>query len=297
MRILKKSTIAGFCILSTLLFLAPAGCVREDTSACMQYKLNVRAVDAEGNDLTRSGTLQKVDVYIFNESGFVRMVPGETLSGFLMAHNKKDRLTLVAWGNLKEDTLVTKIGPESSIKQARLKLKKHADGCHLPITDLFYCRKELNNTSTRGMQEETVTLTMERMAAGLSIRTHYLAERYPYDGESYTFIVRGTGTKMDFTGKTAGQNARYKPLSITDEQGDVYAPPFRIFPTGNGGCLEIDIYRKQEKICTIAWDNESKPLSAVAGKQTHIDINFRHARIKAFVNVMPWEEMNQETEM
>lgn len=42
---------------------------------------------------------------------------------------------------------------------------------------------------------------MKRMAAGLSIRTRYLAERYPYQGETYTFIVRGTGSEVDFMGK------------------------------------------------------------------------------------------------
>ena len=55
---------------------------------------------------------------------------------------------------------------------------------------------------------------MKRMAAGLSIRTRYLAERYPYRGEAYTFIVRGTGSEVDFMGKVTGENAGYKPLNL-----------------------------------------------------------------------------------
>lgn len=298
MRVLKKSASTVSGILFLLLSLAPASCVREDTDVCMQYELNVRAVDAQGNDLTRSGALQKADVYLFGEKGFVRMVPAGTSSDFLFGHDRSERLTLVAWGNLKEDTLITtEITRGTSIAEARLKLKEHARGNHLPLTDLFYCRKELNNAATRGMREETITLVMERMAAGLSIRTRYLAERYPYEGKPYTFIVRGTGTEVDFMGKIEGEGAGYRPLSLTDEKGDVYAPPFRIFPTAAGECIEIDIYREQERICTVARDNDFKPLYAPAGKQTNIEIDFRYAEISTFVNVLPWGEVNQDAEM
>lgn len=297
MRMLKTSAI-NLCTVCMLLFLVPASCVREDTENCVQYELNVRAVDVEGNDLTQSGALQKADVYLFNENGFVRMVPAGVSSDYLFGHDKSEKLTLVAWGNIKEDTLITTgIVPGTSIEDAHLKLKRHQEGSHLPITDIFYCRKELGNARTRTMQEESVTLVMERMAAGLSIRTRYMAERYPYGGIPYTFIVRGSGTEIDFTGKIVGENAGYKPQSTTDEKGDVYAPPFRIFPTGQEQCIEIDIYRKQEKICTVTQDNDFKPLCAPVGKQTNIDIDFRYAEVKIFISVVPWGEVWQNTEM
>ena len=138
---------------------------------------------------------------------------------------------------------------------------------------------------------------MKRMAAGLSIRTRYLAERYPYQGETYTFIVRGTGSEVDFMGKVTGENARYKPPTFTDEQGDAYAPPFRIFPTQEEECIEVEIYRGQEKLCTITQDNELHLLRAEAGKQTDIEIDFRKTEIRVFVKVLPWGEVEQETEM
>ena len=211
---------------------------------------------------------------------------------------KEARLTLVAWGNIKEDTLITAdIKPGTPIEEARLKLKQHAEGSHLPVTDLFYCRKELNNTATRSIQEEGITLVMERMAAGLSIRTCYLAERYPYRGEAYTFIVRGTGSEVDFMGKVTGESAGYRPPTVTDEQGDAYAPPFRIFPTREGEYIEVEIYRGQEKLCTVTQDSELQPLRAAAGKQTDIEIDFRKTEIRAFVKVLPWGEVEQETEM
>lgn len=273
-------------------------CVREDTEGCVQYALNVRAVDAEGNDLTQSGVLQKSDIYLFDENGFVRMVPAGASSDYLFGEEKSARLTLVAWGNLKEDTLVTtELTRGTPIKEAKIQLRRHAEGTHIPITDLFYSRKELNRVQTRSIQEESVTLVMERMAAGVSIRTRYLAERYPYTGVPYHFIVRGTGTEMDFTGRTIGEDAGYKPTSTTDNTGDVYAPPFHVFTTQEGGRIEIEIYREQERICTVTEDNKFEPLLLTVGKQTNIDIDFRYAGIKTFITVVPWGEVWQDTEL
>lgn len=296
MKCLRISIITALYICLVLLH---ASCVREDIGNCMQYELEIQVVDAEGNDLTQSGTLEKSDVYLFNEKGFVRMVPAGVSSSFLFGHDKSERLTLVAWGNIKEDTLITtEITPGTPIGEAHLKLRRHAEGSHMPVTDIFYSRKELSNAATtRGMQEESITLVLERIVAGVSIRTRYMAKRYPYEGKPYTLIVRGAGTEMDFKGTKVGENAGYRPYSTTDEAGDVYAPPFRIFPTGEGERIEVDIYREDEKICTITEDNDAKPLCAIAGKQTNIDIDFRYAEIRTFVEVLPWGEVKQDIEM
>lgn len=285
-------------LLFVLSVLLCASCVREDTAECVQYELNIRAVDSEGNDLTKSGVLQKSDVYLFNEQGFVRMVPSGLSSDFYFGEDKGEKLTLVAWGNLKEDTLITtEVNPGTPLEEAKLQLRQYAHGTHLPLTDLFYCRKELNQTQTRGLEGAELTLVMERMVAGLSIRTRYLAERYPYTGQPYRFIVHCTGTEMDFTGKASGSSAGYEPASVTDTKGDVYAPPFHIFPTGEEKQLEIDICRGQEILCTIVEDNNRQPLYALVGKQTNIDIDFRYATVKTIVTVLPWGEVHQDTEM
>ena len=281
-----------------LFLLCCASCVRVDMEDCVRYELHVRAVDTDGNDLTESGVLQKSDIYLFNEQGFVRMISSDGFSDFYFGEDKGERLTLVAWGNLKEDTLITtEIAPGTPLKEAKLQLRQHAHGTHIPLTDLFYCRRELDGAETRGVEGPDITVVMERKVAGLSIRTRYLAERYPYGGEVYRFIVHCTSTEMDFTGEVAGNGAGYEPASVTDAKGDVYAPSFHIFPTGEGKPLEIDIYRKEEKLFTITEDNEFRPLYAPVGKQTNIDIDFRYAEVRAFVSVVPWGTVSQDVEM
>lgn len=102
-----------------LFLLCCASCVREDMEDCVRYELHVRAVDTDGNDLTESGVLQKSDIYLFNEQGFVRMISSDGFSDFYFGEDKGERLTLVAWGNLKEDTLITtEIAPGTPLKEA-----------------------------------------------------------------------------------------------------------------------------------------------------------------------------------
>ena len=136
-----------------LFLLCFVSCVREDMEGCARYELHVRAVDADGNDLTGNGVLQKSDIYLFNEQGFVRMIPSEGFSDFSFGEDKDERLTLVAWGNLKEDTLITtEIAPGTSLKDAKLQLRQYTHGTHIPLTDLFYCRREIGEISTRGVE-------------------------------------------------------------------------------------------------------------------------------------------------
>ena len=82
-----------------LFLLCCASCVREDMEDCVRYELHVRAVDTDGNDLTESGVLQKSDIYLFNEQGFVRMISSDGFSDFYFGEDKGERLTLVACGN------------------------------------------------------------------------------------------------------------------------------------------------------------------------------------------------------
>ena len=69
-------------------------CVREDTGDCIQYVLDMQAVDSEGNDLTATDALQKAEVYLFDEKGFIRKIPADISSDLIFGDDKNKRLTL-----------------------------------------------------------------------------------------------------------------------------------------------------------------------------------------------------------
>ena len=73
--------------------------------------------------------------------------------------------------------------------------------------------------------------------------------------------------------------------------------PFAYFQPKKKNVSKWKIYRGQEKLCTITQDNELHLLRAEAGKQTDIEIDFRKTEIRVFVKVLPWGEVEQETEM
>lgn len=297
MRFFRLSLTNIFCCTCLLFFFL--SCIGEDLGGCAsQYTLAVRAVDADGKDITESGVLQKTDIYLFDENGFVRMVPVGTSTGFLLGADKNATLTFVAWGNLKTDTLqTTVITPGTSIMDARLLLRRQAKGSDLPVTDLFFCNKTFTSAQIQAMQGNTITLIMTRWVAGISIRTHNFSVRYPYIGQAYHFVVRGTGNKVDFTGKVIVSEASYVPPFTTDSNGDMYASSFRIFPTEEGQYIEIDIYRGDEKLYTVTTDSRFKRLFAPSGRQLNVDIDFLYDDVKVSMTIAPWGKVTQDTEM
>ena len=121
---MKPARIFLFTILYVSLTFLYTSCVREDTGDCIQYVLDMQAVDSNGNDLTATGALQKAEVYLFDEKGFIRKIPADISSDLIFGDDKNKRLTLVVWGNIKEDTLIAPDIPIGTpIEEARLQLR------------------------------------------------------------------------------------------------------------------------------------------------------------------------------
>ena len=72
---MKFLRISILTALHVCLIFLHTSCIREEMNACVQYKLNTQAVDEQGNDLTGNGVLEKSEVYLFGEKGFIRMIP------------------------------------------------------------------------------------------------------------------------------------------------------------------------------------------------------------------------------
>ena len=146
---MKPARIFLFTILYVSLTFMYTSCVREDTGDCIQYVLDMQAVDSEGNDLTATDALQKVEVYLFNEKGFIRKIPTDISSDLIFRDDKNERLTLVVWGNIKKDTLIAPDIPiGTTIEEARFRLREDTEGSHLPIT----CDKVGNRNDNKTMR-------------------------------------------------------------------------------------------------------------------------------------------------
>lgn len=281
----------------------PTSCVREDVDGCLQYSLSVKVVDTDGNDITSSGAVTSVDLYLFDADGFVRLIPKGTSTDYIFAEEESSDLTLVAWGNLKADSLeIPELAVGTSLEDAQIQLLQRLNGNDLPSTDLFYSRLELSDSTiaaTRGISQTTATLVLQRLSASMSILTYSFTDHFgeTQDGDTCRIVVRGAGNSINFLGKLTGGDAGYEPDIQESSTGDLYAPSFRIFPTEEGGSLAIDIYRGDTLLFTTSTDDEGDALQASAGNHLSVSIDFANANAKIKVSVTNWEDIDQNTEM
>ena len=176
------------------------------------------------------------------------------------------------------------------------------------MTDLFYCRKELNGTdmeSTKDTPQTRGGLLEDGGDAGNGKdgsgreRTYDRFYGKVSRGAPCHIVVRGAGTEMDFTGKAVGDEAGYRPMSFADMAGDIHTQPFHVLPTNEGQHVAIDICRQGEILFTATQDSNSEPLRTPSGEQTDIRLDFRYATVLVSVSVLPWggEKISQDTEM
>lgn len=277
-----------FLLLCAFLFLQ--ACVRERAGECMLYNLTVSAVDPQGNDVTASGAISTVDIYLFDENGFVRTIPRGSSTNFSFAASRDSKYTLIAWGNLKGDSLkLPQLTVGTSLENARIELLQSTLGRNLPVTDLFYSRRELSATSTKSIQNDTVRLVMERLVAGLSVDVLHAAEHFGVTNDKMQIVVRSIGSSLNFLAEPSEDEAGYAPsMSRVGDKDEWLAPLFRVFPTNADKQISIDLYRDDTLLFTITTDDDGNPLRTLPGKETYITVDFRYARLRVSVNVVPW---------
>lgn len=270
-----------------------SGCVREQVEDCSHYKLSIKVIDEEGNDITSSEVVTTTDVYLFDKSGFVRMLPMNSYAGF--AHSNRSQAMIVGWGNASNDSLLLpQLTSGTSLEEARLQLVQKQDGYHLPVSDLFYGLKELNGTPE-------VTLVLSRAICGVSIRTQELAKHFGAVSPDapYRLVVRGIGDAINFLGKPCGGEAGYSPDAQTDERGDLSTKSFQVLPIAPDGRIEIDVYRGTKKVYSANQNNEGAPLCVSPGRCLEVVLVFdSKTGVTVTVTVNPWtKNWHQETEL
>jgi hypothetical protein len=297
------------CILSFLVC-SLQSCVLEDMDHCTQYELTVRIVGTDGYELP-SGTVDTVNMYLFNEDGFVRMVSTGRNSDFMFGYEKEETLTLVAWGNLKKDSLlVPTLVKGESLESALVALRKLED-YNLGATDLFYSRYTVHGDSavaaassssavslrSSNASTDTLTLSLERMVASVSIMGKSMSERFGTDTTGYRFAVYSTKDALNFLGVPSGDMALYVPGTSMDALGQLVTSVIRVLPTPTDGMLTVALYRGNELLYSTCTDSDGNALQAVAGKQLNVVLDFRYSFVRVTVTVTPWGEVTQNTEL
>ncbi len=277
-----------FCFLCCII----SSCINEDIEGCRHFALTVKAVGADGEDINID-YLHSLSVFMFKDNAFVGMLPSGSDGLYQLGYDKDASLTFVAWANLNADSLnVPKLSVGTKIDDALVRLKQDG-GYDLSCSDLFYARKDFLATRSSGVQEDTATLVLQRTVSSLTITTKHL-EQYFGESSSYRYEIRGTKNSFNFLGELTGSDASYSPVSYFDANRNFVAPVFHVFPSGENSQISVDIYRGDTRIFTANTDTHGVPLSAVAGKQVNILIDFCSSSFT--FKVSPWGVFEQNVE-
>ncbi|TWV14422.1 hypothetical protein FQ707_04555 [Bacteroidaceae bacterium HV4-6-C5C] len=284
----RSSSPAFFMLLCTL----PAlwGCSHDKDEDVVEYSLNVSAVDPQGNDVTASGVISTIDLFLFDENGFVRVLPRGSSTGFLFNVSKSSKYTLVAWANLKGDSLkLPQLIVGTSLESARIDLLQSSSGHDIPVTDLFYSRLDILSASTKSVKSNTLRLVMERIVAGISVDVIHAAKHFGITDGNLRVVVRGTSRSLNFLGEPSADEASFTPtMNRVGDEDEWFAPLFRVFPAGADKQVYIDLYHGDTLLLTVTRDDEGNPLRAVSGKETHITVDFGDAWLHVSMSIVPW---------
>lgn len=293
----NKRSFIRFCLLLGILSALCVGCIGEEMSACAEYAVSVKIVDPQGNDLSSSGRVTSVDLYLFDEQGFVRVVPRGSSESFLLGEEKNKELTLVAWGNLNPDSIsVPSVELGTSAGTARLDALPLGAGMSRTISDLFYSRLHISPLITRGIEQRTDTLVLGSVSSGMRVQTTGLHQWLGSDSDSCRVVIENAAGSLNFLGELVGQPVGYEPVVNRDASGDLHTGPFRVLPTGISRPLTLSIYNGSSRVFSVSSDTEGNPIIALAGYFVDLSVHFEYASIKTVVTVVPWDEIRQDTQ-
>ncbi len=214
----KKS----FLLAATLLLLTGllSSCLKEDFSDCPRpFRLFIKAVDADEKDITDSGDVQQVILFVFNENG--EIVDAVLLDAAAVKSRKPvdikldypghQSLTFVAWGN----TGGVDFPDKASVKQLSdlyAKLKAQSGGVQ-SASDLFYGNLsvpvEYGSIEPAGDQ----TVTIRRKTAQVFISAIHLKQWYGNKEGNYSFRLKESLNTYDQNGNLTGTAVNYIPVT------------------------------------------------------------------------------------
>lgn len=318
---IRKKTKSPLRLWPCLLFLLVAtlqSCIFEDMDSCVRYDITLKVVNADGFQLPKE-TVDSVNLFLFDKNGYARMVSADRNNKFTLGYSKNEVLTLVAWGNLKNDSLLLPQLSKGQKPEDVLITLNQLEDYALNPSDLFYARYTIQveneavnvngaNSNLQGAQAvptnlrsavsiDTIAICMKRIVASLTVTGQHMEKRYGTDTTGYHFVVSSPNDALNFMGQLVGDTARYAPVSTINAAGQLVTQAIRVLPTPDDGAVTVALYKGNSLLFSTCKDCKEKPLRAIADKRLEILIDFASSQVGVSVHVVPWGEVQQNTEL
>ncbi len=292
----------SFFLAATLFLLTGllSSCLKEDYSDCPRpFRLFIKAVDADEKDITESGDVQQVILFVFNEKGEIVdavVIDAATVKSrkpvdIKLEYPGHESLTFVAWGNTSGLDFPDKASVRE-LNELYAKLKAQNGTAQSP-PDLFYGNLsvpvEYGGFEPAGDQ----TVVIRRKTAQVTITAIHVKQWNEGKEGTYSFVLRESPDTYDQNGNLTGGKVNYKPDATMNDKGTLNAPIFHTFPTEGGKTYVLDILFNGEVIYTATKGSDGKPFIPEAGRLLNIIIDFGATKPAIIVKVTPWNVVYQ----
>lgn len=282
------------------------GCLKDDLSNCPRpFQVTIKALDADKNDITESGDVQQVLLFVFDENE--KVFETFTLSSEDVKQHKAIDIKLrfppsksfkfIAWANLDDNVDYSDISTVEELSHLYVKLKKQSSrSAYNNIAqspgDLFYGNLQVPTPIGDSQAGQVHTIEINRMTVGVTISAISLKQWNGGKKGTYSYIVRESYDVCDCYGKMIGEKVSYAPLCSLNESGNLLAPIFYAFPPEAGKGFLVDILYNGEVIYTADRDTKGIMFNIEKGRTLNIIIDFR-ANLQIITEITPWNVVFQ----
>lgn len=284
------------------LLLSSCSSFNEDLDAC--HRLTLKAVNANGDDITGSGDVSAVSLFVFdaayNYLQTVEMSAQQIVNRqeIILDYPKNSTLHLIAWGNASTDRYVITKG--LSMEEFALQLQSDGGLAATQDNELFYGNKAVSTALFTLVKDEEIvirpkTASVYMWTQGLSYYNDKLRREglrsdgaEPFDCD---FFLDKTLSAYNHEGVLQGDSVYYNPSGEwTDAAYSDWRTPesYKIFAGENmSAALALD----GQVYDTVLTDDEGNPISVKETEEVLVVFVWGEdgTYLGARVTVRPWQ--------
>lgn len=297
----------SFLLVAALLLLGMlTGCLKDDLSHCPRpFQVTIKALDADKNDITESGDVEQVVLFVFDEDGNIHQtlilsdeeVKQRNHYEIEVGYPASKSFKFIAWANLDEKVDYSQFTTVKQISNLYVKLKTKVSGTGaIKIAespgDLFYGKLVVPTPIGDKEAGQLHVIEIERMTVGETITAIDVKQWNGNKEGEYTFIVRETQSMYDSEGDATGEIVIYAPFCTLSEDGTLSTPLYYVFPTDIGKGYVVEILFNGEVIYTTDKNSDGSPFFCDKGRTLNIIIDFK-ANLQIITEITPWNVVFQ----
>ena len=294
----------GFIFYFTLLFVpvVMSGCIREKGEDCplsAEY-LIVRSYDADNNEITGTGAVQDVVLYVFDEQNLYLETIASPENERVRLNYTEPRITVVAWGNSKSGhQQMPAIQRGTPLDEAEVTLlsgdTRASSGYSQSPDDLFFGTADIQLGQATGRREVVHPVPVKRKVASMYVVVKGLREWAGTSGDDFSLEISVEYGSIDFQGRSMGRAAVYEPAVSFDADGNFVSRIFNTFPSGTS-VVSVGIYQGTNLIYSTSTDADGKPFTLADGRLLNVLIDLTGGSARTSFTVTEWgkTDINQD---